>query len=142
MVPALPRTLLAADPWPRRCLVLFVALFGVTFAGYALGLFATSGGVVFLHADAALVGTAAASWVGFERGGLVPAWLSVYGALLGGAADHYVIGQSTGRLPQRVADLLSPDGLMFLGVEALVIGSLAFAVGWLGRGLYRRALER
>jgi len=135
----IPDVLLADRQWSRRAFALPLATFPVALAGYAVGLFEMSGGVVVLQMHAALVGGAAAAWVGVGRGGLLPAWLAVYGALLGGAADHYVLSQSTGSLGQRLLDLLGPDGLVVLGVEALVVGTLAYGLGRLGRVAYRTA---
>ncbi len=53
----------------------------------------------------------------------------MYAALLGYSADHSLLGLS-GRSPvERVSALLQLDGLVFLGVEALVLGTLAFLLG-------------
>ena len=131
MVPS-PRTVLLGRERTRRpfaSVALVVALFGGTFAAYALGLFAVSGGVVFLPGHAALVGVLGAALVGSRHGGLVVAWLATYAALLGYSADHYLLGLSGRSLSERVTAFLGLDGLVFLGVEALVLGTLGFLLG-------------
>lgn len=116
-------------------------LFVLTFAAYALDVFQVSGGVVFLAAHAALVGIVGAAWVGYRRAGLVVAWVTTYAALLGQSADHYLLSQSPSHsLTDRAAAFLQPDGLVFLGVEALVLGTLAYLLGALcERGMSRIA---
>jgi len=128
-----PRDLLLGRATPRRryvALALPAVLFVLTFTAYALDVFQVSGGVVFLAAHAALVGMLGAAWVGYRRAGLVVAWVTTYGALLGQSADHYFLGQSPSHsFADRMAAFLQPDGLVFLGVEALVLGTLAFLLG-------------
>jgi len=135
MVPS-PRSLLLGRPRSRSALtldLLAVATVGLTtLVAYALGVFAVAGGVVFLPGDAALVGLAAAGVLAVRRRGLVLSWLAAYGALLGSAADHYLLGLSGRTLPDRLAALLQFDGLAYLAVLALVLGT----VGWLaGSGI-------
>jgi hypothetical protein len=141
-MPLQPRDVLLGGATPRRryvALALPAVLFVLTFTAYALDVFQVSGGVVFLAAHAALVGMVGAAWVGYHRAGLVVAWVTTYAALLGQSADHYFLGQSPSHsLTDRAAAFLQPDGLVFLGVEALVLGTLAFLFGVLcdrGRSL-------
>ncbi|WP_200531003.1 hypothetical protein [Halorubrum sp. LN27] len=115
----------------RRRLLVPPLVFLASFAAYAVGLFAVSGGVVFLPVDAAALGVLAAAVLAARRSGLVLAWASVYGALLGSTADHYLLGLSGRSLGERVVAFLSPDGLVFLGVEAVALGTIAWAVGTL-----------
>jgi len=127
------RALLVGPPEHRlqRRLNLLLAggLFVATFLAYATGLFAVSGGVVFLAGDAALIGVLGAGLLGYQRSGLVFGWLAVYAPLLGASADHSLLGLSGRSAVDRLAAFLSPDGLVFLGVEAVVIGTIAWAVG-------------
>lgn len=112
---------------------LAVAAFAVTAAGYALGLFEVSGCLAVLPGHAALVGVLAACWVGYRRDGLVVAWAVAYAALLGYLADRAFLGLSRRSFAERLAYFLSPDGLAVLGVEAVLLGSLAFVAGYLLR---------
>ncbi|WP_128903904.1 hypothetical protein [Halorubrum amylolyticum] len=104
-------------------------LFLVVFAAYALGIFEIGGGVVFLAGQAALVGVVAAAGLAFRRAGLALAWAAVYAALLGYNAVHYLLGLSGRSWEGRVAALLAVDGLVFVGVEAFVLGTLAWVAG-------------
>lgn len=113
-----------------------VGLFGTTFAAYALGVFEIAGGLVVVPGHAALVGVLGAGWVGSRRSGLATAWLVAYAALLGYSADHYFLGLSGRTFPERAAAFLGPDGLAFLGIEALVLGTL----GCFGGTVCRRGL--
>jgi len=113
----------------RRRLLAPPLLFLVVFAAYALGVFEIAGGVVFLAGEAAIVGALAAAVLAYRRAGLALAWAAVYGALLGANADHYLLGLPGRPIGERVAALLEPDGLVFVGVEALALGTLAWVVG-------------
>jgi len=110
-------------------LALAVGLFGIPFAAYALDIFEVAGGVVFVPGHAALVGVLGAVWVGYQQRGLTIAWLVAYAALLGYSADHYLLGLSGRSLFDRAAAFLGLDGLVFLGIEALVFGTLGFLLG-------------
>lgn len=113
----------------RRRLLVPPLLFLAVFAAYALEVFTVSGGVVFLAGDAAALGFLAAAVLAYRGAGLALAWASVYGALLGYNADHYLLGLSGRPLGERVAAFLGPDGLVFVGVEALALGTLAWVAG-------------
>ncbi|SFR88160.1 hypothetical protein SAMN05216559_0451 [Halomicrobium zhouii] len=132
MVPSF-RTLLLGPPehrFQRRLdLVFAVGLFLCTFLAYAVGLFEVTGGVVFLAMDAAIVGTIAAATMGYRQSGLIFGWLAAYMPLLGANADHYLLGLSSRPLIERLVAFLSPDGLVFLGVAAVVLGTLSWAAG-------------
>ncbi len=112
---------------------LAIAVFLVSFGAYALGIFAVSGGLVWIPGDAALLGMLAAAWVGYHRLGLVFGWLVTYASLLGYAAESAMFEISSRPFLDRVAAFLRPDGLIFLGVEALFLATVAFTVGYLGR---------
>ncbi|EMA57892.1 hypothetical protein [Halorubrum lipolyticum] len=115
---------------PRRLQLLVPPLlFLVSFAAYALGIFAHAGGVVFLAVDAAALGVLAAAVLAYRRAGIALAWVSVYAALVGSNADHYLLGLPDRPLGERVAALLELDGLVFVGVEALALGTLAWIAG-------------
>lgn len=115
---------------------LAVVLFGITVLAYALDVFEVAGGVVFVPGHAALVGIVGAAWVGYRRRGLAVAWLVAYAALLGYSADHSFLGLSGRSLSERATAFLQPDGLVFLGIEGLVFGTLGFLAGTLcNRGI-------
>mgnify|MGYP000173937184 FL=1 len=126
------RVLLGSNPngSPRRHRLLVPPLlFLASFAAYGLGVFAHAGGVVFLAFDAAALGVLVTAGLAYRGAGVALAWLSVYGALLGSNADHYLLGLSGRPLGERVAALLEVDGLVFVGVEALALGTLAWVAG-------------
>jgi succinate dehydrogenase/fumarate reductase flavoprotein subunit len=126
------RVLLGSNPngSPRRHRLLIPPLLFLTaFAAYALGIFEVAGGVVFLAGEAAVVGLLAAGVLAYRRAGMALAWAAVYGALLGHNADHYLLGLSGRPLSERVAAFLGPDGLAFVGVQALALGTLAWVAG-------------
>lgn len=130
MVPQLRHVLFGSAPRQRSVpLALAAVLFGVTFAAYALDVFQVAGGVVFLPGHAAVVGALGAAWVGYRRSGLALAWLVAYAALLGYNADHSFLGLSGRSFAERAGAFLRLDGLVFLGVEALVLGTLGFLGG-------------
>lgn len=126
-------TVLLGSPRTRSSRWLDIAIVGggfvVTFLAYATGVFAVSGGVVFIAEQAALVGIAAATVLGYRRAGLAMAWAGSYAALLGYHADHYLLGLSYAAPAARLGAFLQPDGLVFLAVQALVIGTLAWGGG-------------
>ncbi|RLM67701.1 hypothetical protein [Halorubrum sp. Atlit-26R] len=130
------RVLLGSDPngSPRRHRLLVPPLlFLVSFAAYALGVFSVSGGVVFLAFDAAALGVLVTAGLAYRGAGMALAWASVYGALLGSNADHYLLGLPGRPLGERVGALLELDGLVFVGVEALALGTIAWVVGAVAR---------
>lgn len=116
----------------HRYLVVALALgvFVTTSAAYALGIFSVSGGVVFVPFYAAVVGMVAGCWVGYSRNGLLFAWLVTYTSLLGYHADHAFFGLSGREFGDRLAYFVRPDGVTFLAVEGIVLGTLAFALGF------------
>lgn len=109
--------------------------FLLTLAAYATGLAAVSGGVVWIPSHAALVGLVAALVVGSLRGGLLSAWLVAAAPLLAFRADWAFFGLSSRTRPEQVAYFLDVEGLAVLGLLAIVLGTLAFALGWAGRRL-------
>jgi hypothetical protein len=126
------RVLLGANPdgSSRRYRLLAPPLaFLVVFVGYGLGVFAHAGGVVFLAVDAAAVGLLAAAALAYRRAGVALAWAATYGALLGANADHYLLGLPGRPLGERVGALLELDGLVFVAVEALALGTIAWVAG-------------
>jgi hypothetical protein len=126
------RTVLAGssiEHWRRELLLAPPVAFTLVFGAYALGLFAVTGGVVFLPGEATLVGLALAAGLAVAGRGLLLAWLTVYTALLGYAADHYLLGLSGRPLGERLVAFLGPDGLVFYAVATLVLGTLAWSTG-------------
>lgn len=123
--------------YPRvRWLLLALGLFLSTFAGYALGVFEISGGVVFIPGDASLLGSAAALLVGYAHGGVLTAWLVSFGSLLGFKAYHAFVGLSYRSFPAQLAYFLELEGLFVLSVQGLLVGLIAYTVG----SLVRRAV--
>ncbi|GAB7009567.1 hypothetical protein [Halorubrum trueperi] len=116
-------------PRPDPRLLVPPLCFALVFAAYAVGAFEISGGVVFLAGDAAVVGVVAAAGLAFRRSGVVASWAAVYAALLGYSANHYLLGLSGRSLGERLVAMLGVDGLVYLGVQAVVFGTLAWLVG-------------
>lgn len=136
MVPALPAVLFGSARRQHRrgiVLVLALGLFALTGGAYALGLFTVSGGLVWIPFYAAIVGMVAACCLGFYRGGLVDAWVVTYTSLLGYHAYSVFLGASRRPFLERLASFLRLDALGFLAVEGLVLGSVAFVVGYVAR---------
>jgi len=123
--------------WPLNTLVILTILTG-TFGAYALGFFQVSGGVIVLPAAATLVGFVVAVGVGAQHGGLVVAWLGLFAAYIGFRVDWAFLGLSSHALGGKLAFLFDPVGLAVLGVATLVIGTVGFAVGYLGRSSIER----
>jgi hypothetical protein len=121
----------------RPSWLLPISTFFVVLAAYAGGVFIISGGVVFVPGDAALVGLAVCIAVGYFRAGLLLAWASAYGALLGYNADHAFFGLSSRSRLDQLAYFLELDGLFVYALQAVVIGTLGFALGTLAVALWR-----
>ncbi|QIB72790.1 hypothetical protein G3I44_05765 [Halogeometricum borinquense] len=124
----------------RRRWSFVIGLFCITFAAYAVGVFTITGDIVFIPGQAILLGLYAAGMVGYERGGLVFAWLAGFAPMLGYHADHAFLGLSYRSLMGRVSYFLAPDGLIFFGIRGVIIGAIGFVVGWAirrGSSLYR-----
>ena len=122
----------SGPPRRHRFLVPPLLFVGV-FAADALGVFSISGGVVFIAGQAAVLGSLAAAVLVYRRAGVALAWVTVYGALLGYNADHYLLSLPGRPLGERVAAFVELDGLVFVGVEALALGTVAWLVGTGGR---------
>ena len=124
-----------------RYLALAVTLLVGTFAAYVAGVFAVSGGVVFVPGHATLVALAAALPVGYRRDGLALAWLLAFGPYLGFRADWAFFGLSGRTLAEQVAYFVEPGGIGVLAAFAVVFGTVGFLVGaalrW-GVGTVRR----
>ena len=119
----------------RRSVLVLVAIlvFITSFGGYALEVFAVSGGLVWIPFHAAVVGMLAAGWVGFRGEGLVVGWVLTYSSFLGWHADWALFEISRRPLTARLAYFTRLDGLAALGIEALVLGTAAVAVGTVAR---------
>lgn len=113
---------------------LALGAFVINLAAYALGLFSVSGGVVFLPFHAAIVGMIAGFWIGYSRSGLLFAWVVTYTSLLGYHADHAFFGLSGRGFAEQLTYFVRLDGLVFLAVEGIALGTLAFILGSLVRG--------
>lgn len=136
MIQAL-RTVLVGRPrrrfhWVLDILVALLILIG-TFGAYALGLLQVSGGVIVLPVAATLVGFVVAVGVGARHSGLLVAWLGQFAAYIGFRADWVFLGLSSRSLGGKLAFLFDPVGLAVLGVVTLVIGTVGFGIGYLGR---------
>ena len=133
------RSLLVGHDWTRErrpaLLLATLGLFAASFVAYAVDVFAVSGGLVWIPFHGAVLGAASAAVVGYARGGLVLAWLATYAGELGYHADHAFLGLTRRTFAEQLGYFLRPDGLAFLGVQAVVLGSLAFAGGAFIRGV-------
>lgn len=116
--------------WQLELLAVAISTFALVFGAYAFDVFGVSRGVVFIPGDATLVGLAVAVALAAAGRGLLFAWGMLYAALLGAAADHYLLGLSGRPLGERVIALLGLDGLVFFTVATLVLGTLAWSAGW------------
>lgn len=113
-----------------RILVVALAGFVGTFLAYAAEIFHVSGGIVFIPFYAAVVGMLAGAWVGYRRRGLVFGWLVAYTSLLGYRADHAFLGIAHRPIGHRFAYFFQPEGLVVFAVEGIVLGTLAFGLGY------------
>ena len=139
MVPS-TRDLLFGDRFQRTLGLLgAVVLFAGTFVAYATDVFAVSGGVLVIPGEATIVGVIAAGLIGYDRGALLPAWLSLFGAYLGFDAEWAFLGLSPSHsLAGRLAFLFDPVGLAVYAVASVLLGSAAFGAGYLlGLGVDR-----
>ncbi|MFC5368302.1 hypothetical protein [Salinirubrum litoreum] len=116
----------------RRLAGVALGLALVTFTGYELGVFAVSGGVVFVPAHAALVCLLAAGWAGYAREGLLGGWLLAVATLLGWQAE-WATEISARPLVERIAYVVEPTGLAVLAVLGAILAVLGFSVGAVGR---------
>lgn len=135
MVPDLRRILLgpSGNSFGRYLgLASGATLFAATFVAYALDVFAVAGCVVLLPGQAAIVGALAAGVVGYARGGVAFGWLVAYAPLLGYHADHAFLGLPHRSVAYRLGYFFRLDGLAYLAVAGVLIGTLAFAAGYLG----------
>ena len=129
----------------RNRLTLFVLALGgfvLTFGGYASGVFSVSGGVLLIPFYAAIVGMIAACWVGYSKSGLLFAWLVAYVPMLGFHAEDALLGAREQSIGERLAYLVQLDAFVALGIEAIIFGTVAFAVGYLLRGGFNLFRER
>jgi hypothetical protein len=145
MVPALRTVLLdrtrSRVQWTLDGLVVLTVLIG-TFGAYALDVFQVSGGVIVLPGTATLVGFVVAVGVGARRNGLLVAWVCLFAAYIGFQAEWAFMGLSSHSLSGKLAFLFDPVGLAVLGVASLIIGTVGFAVGYLGRlGVKRLGIQ-
>lgn len=107
--------------------------FVVTVTAYALGIFAVSGGVVWVPFHAAIVGICAGFVVGCVRYGLLSAWIVTYMPLLGYRADHAFFSLSGRSVSEQAAYFVGLEALAVLAVEAIALGTIAFTFGSLAR---------
>ncbi|MFD1572253.1 hypothetical protein [Halorubrum laminariae] len=125
-------SILFAERFERRLDVLIAAVVAVgTFVMYATGGFSVDGGVVFLPSDATLVGAVAAAGIGYRRGSLIGAWVTVFGAYIGFFAEWAFLGLSSHTFAGKLAFLFDPVSLGLSALAAVVIGTISFAVGYL-----------
>ncbi len=64
-----------------------------------------------------------------RRAGLAFVRITVYAALLGHSADHYLLGLPGRSLGDRLVAFLGIEGLVVVGIQAVVLGTLAWVVG-------------
>lgn len=126
-------TILFADRFERRLDVLIAVVVAIgTFAMYAVGGFSVDGGVVFLPSDATLVGAIAAAGIGYRHGSLLGAWVTVFGAYVAFFAEWAFLGLSSHTLAGKLAFLFDPVSVGLSTLAAVVFGTIAFVVGYLG----------
>ncbi|MFB6109923.1 MAG: hypothetical protein ABEJ60_03490 [Halodesulfurarchaeum sp.] len=126
-------SILFAERFERRLDVLIAAVVAVgTFVLYATGGFGVDGGVVFLPSDATLVGAVAAAGIGYRRGSLLGAWVPVFGAYVAFFAEWAFLGLSSHTLAGKLAFLFDPVSLGVSALAALVVGTIAFGLGYAG----------
>lgn len=142
VVSTLRSSFLGESPRRARHLAFAAGSFAVTFVGYAIGAFEVSGGVVWVPFHAAAVGAIVSAWIGYRRGGLPIAWIAVYASHLGFHAEWAVFGLPGRPIAERIGFFVSPDGLAFFGVSAVVFGTVAFAGGRSVRLLSERLAMR
>lgn len=118
-----------------RSIVVALAVGGflATFAGYATGVFSTSGGVLLVPFYAAIVGMIASSWAGYCKSGLLVAWLVAYTPLLGFHTEDAFLGSRGQSVGEQLMHLIQPTALVVLGIEAIIFGTVAFVIGFLLR---------
>jgi hypothetical protein len=122
-----------SDAPPYLVTALAFGGFVFTVAAYVLEIFTISGGIVWIPFHAAVVGMCAGCLVGYFRRGLLFAWVVTYTALLGYRADHAFFGLSGRSFGEQAAYFFELDGLAVLAVEAVVLGAVAFGLGWIAR---------
>lgn len=110
--------------------------FVLTFGGYASGVFSVSGGALFIPFYAVIVGVLAAFWVGYAKSGLLFAWLVAYAPMLGYHVQDALLGAREQSLGERLTYLVNLEAFVVLGVEAIIFGTVAFAVGSMLRGVF------
>lgn len=132
MVPS-TRDVLLGDPLQRNLGFLAAVVLCIgTFVAYATDVFTVSGGVLVIPGHATIVGALAAGLIGYDRGALLPAWLSLFGAYLGFGAEWAFRGLSPSHtLAGRLAFLFDPVGLAVYAVASVLFGSAAVGAGYL-----------
>jgi hypothetical protein len=125
-----------------RQFALVLCSFLVAFGGYALGVFSVSGGILLIPVYAAIVGVLAAFWVGYSSRGLLLAWVVAYTPMLGFHVEDALLTASEQSIGERVTDLAEPEAFVVLGGEAMIFGTLAFAVGYLLQGGFSLVQDR
>jgi hypothetical protein len=127
------------SPFQRNLRLLFaLGILVSTFAAYGLGLFAASGGVIFVPGDATTIGLVAAILIGFEGGGFLFAWLAQFAAYLGFRADWAFLSLSSHDFPGQVAYFFDPEGLFVDATMALIFSAVGFGLGYLARWVLGR----
>lgn len=114
-------------------LALVLGGFVLTFGGYAFGVFSVSGGVLVIPFYGAIVGVLGAFWVGCTKSGLLFAWLVAYTPMLGYHVEDALFGRRHQSLGERLTSLVELDAFVVLGVEAIILGTVAFSAGYLLR---------
>lgn len=132
-----PRSILlgrkASNRHPYSVLMVAVGVFVLTLVAYVVGFFTVSGGVIWIPLYAAVVGMIAGFWVGYARRGILFGWLVTYTALLGYHANSAFLGQPRQGLLEQFRYFTRIDGLVYLAVVALALGTLVFTLGSLMR---------
>lgn len=136
MGPPLERVLFGPAPRRRRVtawVLAALALFAVTLAAYATGVFHIAGGLIIVPGQAALLALAAAGVVGYTRSGLAVAWLVAAGPLYGYRADHAFFGLSGRTRTEQLAYFLDLEGVAVVALLTIVVAAIGFVAGRLVR---------
>ncbi|ELY77137.1 hypothetical protein [Natrinema gari] len=100
-----------------------------TFTAYAIGLFTVEGGVILLASNATSIGIIIAASVGYRRGGLIAAWVSLFAAYQGFYAEWAFLGLSSHSLTGQLAFLFDQVRLAFAAGASIAFGTIAYIGG-------------
>ncbi|MDF9745575.1 hypothetical protein [Natrinema salsiterrestre] len=100
-----------------------------TFVAYATDLFSVEGCAILLPGNATYLGIIVAVTVGYRRGGLLAAWISLFAAYQGFYAEWAFLGLSSHSLTGKFAFLFDPVSLAIAAGASIGFGTIAYVVG-------------